>query len=163
MWWQWQALWEPSRNPRNEKLSAHSTNVRQGRAIALGSQLHSVIICLHLMPLDIIRFENFSCSFYNMSMEMLHLKQYLHNQYLNVSISPGCPWEREDEAKCCMVAPAGSPLLSSCDGDHMARHMVHIVHHIVASYSHTYGAYGTICNTTLLNITTGSPIKDMKS
>ena len=49
-------------------------------------------------------------------------------------------------------------LLSSCDGDHMARHMVHIVHHIVASYSHTYGAYGTICNTTLLNITTGSPI-----
>ena len=154
MWWQWQALWDPSRNPRNEKLSAHSTNVRQGRAIALGSLLHSVIICLHLMPLDIIRFENSSCSICPWRCFILNNIYTINTsmfQYLRVALGK----ERMKPNAAWWLLLGIHP---SCDGDHMARHMVHIVHHIVASYSHTYGAYGTICNTTLLNITTGSPI-----
>ena len=147
MWWQWQALWDPSRNPRNEKLSAHSTNVRQGRAIALGSLLHSVIICLHLMPLDIIRFENSSCSIcpwrcfilnniYTINTSMF---QYFRAALGKERMKPNAAWWL-------LLS-----LLSSCDGDHIiwpdiwhilyiilwhhiAIHMVHMVQYVIQHF-----------------------------
>ena len=147
MWWQWQALWDPSRNPRNEKLSAHSTNVRQGRAIALGSLLHSVIICLHLMPLDIIRFENFSCSLWPWRCFILNNIYTINTsmfQYLRVALGkermkPNAAWWlllglHSFPPAMAIIWPGIWCILYIILWHHIAIHMVHMVQYVIQHF-----------------------------